>query len=578
MANSIKKRGQKLLRRFSRASAKASEEGREHLRENFLGRWSHIQNIRLLILEWVLMVAALIMLAVTQAFWFNSSYAKDEFTAGGTYTEATIGRVNSMNPLFATTSSERVLSRLMFSTLVAMDYTGQPGVGLADYIRASDNGKVWTLKLREGLKWSDGEPLTNEDVLFTVDLIQNPAVNTIYNSNLENVKVTENADGTIMFTLPAAYTDFATALEIPVVPKHILADAPVKTLVEDDFSNAPVTSGAFAFNALQTTSADDEEVFYLSANPYYYLGRPLLNTFAVHTYTTKDEVAAAVNTGSVTATAELAGEEVGKVTSGSFEKRETPVAAGAFIFFNTSSNLLKNTTLRRGIRLGLDMEALRAAAPGTEALNYPLLDSQITLSKYPELPSYNFDLAEATVSEFSGDEVLTINVTTVRTGYLPAVAEVLAKQLEALGFEVNLTIYDETQDFIANIVGRRNYDILVYEVEMGADADPLPYYHSSQASAAGLNLSNYRNTLVDDLLVGARETLDATLRARKYENFLEYWVTDAPAVGLYQANMTYIYNHNVRCYSEDIKLTTVVDRFVDVKNWAAAQGITNLTP
>ena len=69
MANSIKKRGQKILRKFSRATIRASEEGKEHIKDNLIGRFSHIENIKLLIFEWVLLASALIMLAVTQAFW-----------------------------------------------------------------------------------------------------------------------------------------------------------------------------------------------------------------------------------------------------------------------------------------------------------------------------------------------------------------------------------------------------------------------------------------------------------------------------------------------------------------------------
>ena len=99
MANSLKKRGQKIVKKFSRASLKASSESKEHIKENFISRLSHIENIRLLVLEWSLLVVALIMLAITQAFWFGNSYAEDAFTSGGTYTEATLGDVDSMNPL-----------------------------------------------------------------------------------------------------------------------------------------------------------------------------------------------------------------------------------------------------------------------------------------------------------------------------------------------------------------------------------------------------------------------------------------------------------------------------------------------
>ena len=97
MGNSIKKRGQNFIKRFSRASLKASEESKEHIKENLIGRIPHIEDIRLLIFEWALLVIALIMLSITQAIWFADSYSESVFSDGGIYTEATLGNVNSLN-------------------------------------------------------------------------------------------------------------------------------------------------------------------------------------------------------------------------------------------------------------------------------------------------------------------------------------------------------------------------------------------------------------------------------------------------------------------------------------------------
>ena len=83
---------------------------------------------------------------------------------------------------------------------------------------------------------------------------------------------------------------------------------------------------------------------------------------------------------------------------------------------------------------------------------------------------------------------------------------------------------------------------------------------------------------MDDLLIGARGTMDETLRARKYEKFLEYWALEVPAIGLYQANMTYLYNKNVQTYNEDDVLVTAIDRFMDVENWAVNKSTKNQTP
>lgn len=578
MGNSIKKRGQKFVRKFSRASIKASAESKEHIKENLIGRFSHIENIRLLVLEWALLAFALIMLAITQSIWFKDSYSENVFSKGGTYTEATIGEVNSLNPLFATTNSEKTLSRLMFATLSTIDYSGHPGIGLAASIMPSEGGKVWTLKLRDNLKWSDGAPITNEDVLFTVDLIKNPAVNSAYDANLANVKVTENEAGEIVFTLPSVYADFIAALNIPVVPKHELEDTNPNNLLEDSFSNTPVTSGAFSFNALQATSAGDEKIYYLSANPYYYKGQDLLSGFAVHTYGSKDAVIRALNSGAVTATAELSGADKDLITSGQFIQKDSSLNSGAYAFFNTNSEVVKNAEMRTAIRQGIDLAKVRAAAPDTTSLGYPLLQSQITLSNYPALPERDYNTAVATIAELKGDSPLGLEIATVNSGYLPAVADALADELRGLGLEVNVSKYEENQEFINSVISKRGYDILVYDIELGADPDLLPYYHSSQATAAGLNLSNYRNALVDDLLLGARDTLDETLRAKKYEAFLEYWVKAVPAIGLYQSNLTYFYNRNVRTFGNDVRLVTALDRFTDITDWAVAKETKNKTP
>ena len=95
MKSAFKKKQQKLVKKVSKTTAKVEEKSKRHIKRNFFERLTHIENIRLLIFEWGLLVVALIMLAVTQAFWFADSYAEDYFTEGGTYSEATLGTVST---------------------------------------------------------------------------------------------------------------------------------------------------------------------------------------------------------------------------------------------------------------------------------------------------------------------------------------------------------------------------------------------------------------------------------------------------------------------------------------------------
>lgn len=579
MEQGIKKRGRKIGKRFLRFSRRAGEEGKEHIRENFIDRISHVKNVRLLILEWSLLVLAIIMLSITQSFLYAESYAVTTFTSGGTYSEATLGRVNSLNPLFATSSSEETLSRLMFLTLSSVDYSGHIGLGLADSIQTDESGTVWAVRLRDGLKWSDGEPITNEDVIYTVNTIQSPAVNSAYASNLTGVTVEESGED-LIFKLSTPYSNFSSALEFPILPSHILKDVAPNLLLEDNFSTTPVTSGPFTFKASQSIGSLGEKIVYLSPNPDYYEGAPLLDSFAVHAYPTSEDIIAAINAGAVTATAELLPTDADKITSNSIYEKETALSSGVFIFFNTTGQVFSSKELRKAVQQGIDMRSLRAPVGDEADLDYPLLSTQVDFDDFPELPEYDPETAKTTIAGtgLGIDETNPIRLVTIDTGYFPALADNLKFQLENLGFKVELEVLTPGQDFLVNVIRPRNYDILLYEIELGSDPDLFAYYHSSQAKESGLNLSNYNNTLASDALLAARRTMDKSVRNAKYQTFLKFWVDDVPAIGVYQVNLSYYVNKNVRSFSSDNRLVTATDRFEDVCHWATEKTSKNRTP
>ena len=575
MKRLFKKRGRNVLQQLSDLSEEAAVSGEEHIKRNFLRRLSHIGDVRLFVIEWALIVLALFMFAVTQSLWFSDSYSVSAFTSGGTYTEATLGKVNTLNPLFASTNSEKVISKLLFLGLTASDASGHVGDVLAESVHSDGTGKIWTVKLRDGLKWSDGEPLTNEDVLFTADLIKNPNVSSNYYSSLSRVKIYEDSSKNIVFELPSVYSEFASVLDFPILPKHVLEGTDPATLLDSTFSASPVTSGPFAFNASQAIGSAGESVVYLVRNNNYYRGKPKIENFVIHAYLETDDIKTAINSGVVSATAELLPTDSADITSKSVYEKQTAINSGVFMFMNTKSGSLKNKEARKAIQRGVDVGEIRTLVGDELALDYPILKSQLNLESWPALPGLDVESAKGAVS---GLENKNIRLVTINTGYFPSLAEDIAGQLEGLGFTVTKEFYDPGQDFVVNVIANRAYDILVYEIELGANPDLLVYYHSSQASQSGLNLSNYNSSIADDLILSARETANEDQKKQKYEMFLKRWIEDAPAIGLYQVNMSYYFDKNVKTFSEDLSLVVPTDRFVDVKYWAAEKATKNRTP
>lgn len=583
MKKIFKKSGRKIAKKISLFSRKVNRDGVSHVRENLIEHLPHIKNVRLFVLEWGLLVLAIILLSITQAYWYLASSAMEAYTKGGTYTEATLGKISSFNPLFASNSSEETLSRLLFATISSTDYSGHTGLGLAESIHVNDAGDIWTIKLRENLKWSDGTPITNQDILYTVNIIQNPKVRTSYSSKLAGVTIKETENHTLSFYLHSPNAFFEKSLDFPILPSHILKDVSPELLLESKFSTRPVTSGAFLINATQNIGNEGEKVVYLTSNPHYYRGTPLLDSFSIHAFLNINDIKTAIKTGTVTATADLPPKLASEVTSSSINEYQSAINYGVFAFLNTESAILKDKNFRQTVRLGLNFNNLRSGLGGELPLDYPILESQVSSNIFPAIPKTDVTLAKNNIEQLKQQNPAIsdtkLNIVTVKgDGYLEEVANRIGSQLQNLGLNISINAYESNQDFTLNVLRPRNYDILVYEIGLGADPDILPYYHSLEATESGHNLSNYKNTIVNDLLLSARSTIDSNLRAAKYQKFLERWVDDVPAIGLYQTTLSYFANRHVRTFSQENRLVTTTDRFMDIEKWATRKTIKNRTP
>ena len=586
---------EKVSRRVATAANEFGERAGKHFSERFVNRLPNVHGVRLWVVEWAILILVVFLLAIAQNVWYGESFETEAFVKGGDYSEATLGKINSMNPLYAATSSERVLARLLFANLVAPDSTGHLRNELVDTVTPDEEKKVWTLKLRDNLYWSDGERITADDVLYTIGLIVDTTAKTTIVVDYANVKLEKKDDLTVVFTLPSSYTDFRDTLEFPLVPEHILGEIKPALVYESSFSTRPVGSGPFALNALQAANTANAvgasmQTVYLSRNPRYFKKETKLDSFTIKTYENTTQIKEAMRNADVMATAELTRSEADELP-GTIRRNNTLINGGAFAFLNTTSEKLKDAKIRQAILRGVDMSKVREGIDEAQILDYPILQRQEEL-KTPNRVEYDLksaqDLIKSAGLKYEEDKIInksgeqvTINISVPKRDVLTGVAERFSEGLKQLGFEVAMNIYDEAKapaDFFSAIVQTRDYDILIYEVDLGVSADPFVYYSSSQVDGVGWNFSNYKNSLVDDALITARTTTNAKLRKTKLESFLKYWVQDVPAIGLYQSTMNYSHSANVQVYSENSELTDALDRFSEVQNWASRKAHVNMTP
>jgi peptide/nickel transport system substrate-binding protein len=197
---------------------------------------------------------------------------------GGRLVLSTFADPKTFNPITANEDSSLEIYRLLFTPLLGSDpFTQEVEPGLAESWTNSPDGKTWTFKLRKNLHWSDGQPITADDVLFTFN-------NLIYNTNInppwadivrvdgKDFAVTKIDDLTIQVVTPEVYAPFLEAFGagVLIMPKHVLE----KSVAGNSFASAYgvnwkpediVGSGPFVIKEFKPA-----QYTLLARNPYFF--------------------------------------------------------------------------------------------------------------------------------------------------------------------------------------------------------------------------------------------------------------------------------------------------------------------
>jgi peptide/nickel transport system substrate-binding protein len=206
----------------------------------------------------------------------SSQSAAGEAKPGGIWRTASIADAENLNPILSSDSASGNVSALIFPGLVGQDpFTGEltPEGALAESWSSSDDGLVWTFKLRQNVKWSDGDPVDAADFKFTYDAIASDKVETPRKDFLEGVKSIETPDPyTVVVTYDKVNCKALSNLGSPLLPSHLYA-ADFSDIMENPMNEAPkVSAGPLLFNSW---TRDDSLT--LQRNPDYWEGAPYMD-------------------------------------------------------------------------------------------------------------------------------------------------------------------------------------------------------------------------------------------------------------------------------------------------------------
>ena len=579
---------------LSRRMRKAEGATVRHARKFIFRRLGNVREVRRHILLWLVAVGVLIAATGLQLMWYQQNYRTTASEVDGTYAEAVLGPVETMNPLFATTSAEESLSKLLFSQLYSYDTTGQLNNDLAVGLSVDAAGTTYTVKLRDNAYWHDGIKVSSSDVAYTIGLLQNDTVRSTVAADWSSITVAVVDDQTLTFTLPAIIAGFQHALTFPVVPKHILSNIEPNAIRENEFGNAPIGSGPFKLRFAQDIDVTTgRKIVHMERNEAYYKGAPKLQRFQLHTYDSGESILRALSNGEVNAAADLTGLQAAQVNTSRYEVLSRPIKAGVYALFNTTGASLKDTAVRQALQRGTNMSTIRAVLPaGTPALDLPFVAGQLE-GGVPTVAPYDVEAAKKLLDEagwrlennvrVKEGVIFKLSAVTTKDEVQERVLETLAEQWRALGIVVDTEIVDPrdaSRQVVQRVLQPREYDVLIYQLSIGADPDVFPYWHSSQAqpSRSGRNLANYSNAISDDALSSARSRLESSLRTAKYLTFARQWVNDVPAIGLYQPTTYYVYSKSAGVFKPTNEFVSPLDRYADVLYWSVGSRTVFKTP
>ena len=580
-------------RRLSRRVKKAEGATVRHAHKFIVKRIDNIRSVRRHIIGWLVLVGLLIVAVAGQLLWFQRNYQTSAQAEGGTYAEAVLGPINTLNPLYASTSAELSASRLLFSSLYTYDTSGHLQSDLAESAVVDETQTTYTIKLRQDAKWQDDRKVTADDVVFTMDLIKDPETRSPLSVNWRDVTVRAIDSYTVEFKLPVVYAAFPHALTFSILPKHKLDSVQRAAIRENTFSQDPVGSGPYDFRVTQVIDVNGKEkIISLASSPNYYKGQPLIDNFDLHAYATQEQIVDALRTGEVNAAADLPSSSLASVDAHNYKVYAQPINNGVYALFNVATPVLKDKAVRQALQVGTDTTAIRKGLSLTPpALSLPFISTQVEGNDLPKAPVADaakagemLDAAgwrlEGNVRKKDG-QPLQLSVVTTKNSQYEKALETLSGQWRKLGIVVTAKIVDTNDpaaSFTQGILQQRSYDVLLYELSIGADPDVYAYWHSSQIGVNGYNFANYSNPTVDASLASARDRLDPALRSAKYKAFAKQWLDDAPAIGLYQSVAPYVVNKSLESVNADHRLVTPQDRYSNVLYWSVNSKSVYKTP
>ncbi len=476
---------------------------------------------------------------------------------GGDLIVGSIGSPTLFNSLYSSDNSSGEIEGFIYNGLVGGDTEFNPVNDLASDVQMSEDGLTWTIKLRDDVKWHDGEQFNADDVVFTYNVPLHEDYDGPRKSAFEGIEsITKVNDYEIVIKLSKIDATFGTTgLSYGILPEHILGAVPVAELGEHEFNTkSPIGTGPFKFAEWK-----DGEYVKVVANEDYYEGRPYLDSITYKIVPDQNALLAQLQAGDVHYI-NVPGTDLETVKEFPGIKIQSGLALSYTYFgVNQLQDRFKDVRVRQAFTHALDREGIVEAVMNGDGEVAHVPESPLSWAYSDDVTKFEYNpekakqlLAEAGWTDTDGDgwldkdgEKLSFTVKTNQGNKIREdIAVVLQQQFKEIGVEAIPQIV-EWSAFIEQVTAPNwDYDAMILGWALSTFPDLYDIFHSSQMEQ-GLNFTHWDNAEASKLMEDARQILDRDEYKKAYAQIYKIVSEEQPYTFLYYPNAHYAMPENL---------------------------------
>ena len=452
---------------------------------------------------------------------------------------------DTINPLLTNNRNVQEITKIIYEPLVTLNEAYKMQYCLAEEIAKTDNLN-YIIKLRQGVLWQDGTKLTANDVRFTIDMIKNGGINTVYANNLSNVVALEVIDETTLkITLSNPVDFFEYQLTFPILSANYYQNQDFATTEKNI---APIGTGMFKIAKV------DSNIIKLEKNESYW-------------DTSKDAMAKEININLYGSAGELYNafknseidlidvkidnveEFIGSI---GYKKIEYKSRNYDFLAINTANPLLTDISVRQALSKIIDKNNIVASCLGTGYVpsNFSLdmgnwlytkdLNIQPNAEEAAQILTqngweYKNNKWRKTVEGQKMELSFSLSVNGNNAQRL-AVAENIKEQLANVG--ISVYIKQLNHETYRATLENKNFDVLLTGIECSYSPNVSTFF------GAG-NIANYANDQVTEIMNIITNTTDENVLYDNYNKLYDIYLAEVPYIGLYRNTDVVIYNQSL---------------------------------